>query len=683
MSPVIFHTGKPHQERVATWARQRLADAGGRNYSRSQDQDGVLFADGVGQGKTWEALAAAALILYSLGRQRGQYHVLILCPANLITKWEDELEADSAFRKRLTAWKKKLSKSGDKQVAQCTFNTLTQVLPIRSGAHVRTKLKHRRFQAAPGTYLVSHNLISRRGTGLSALRRQKWDLVIVDEAHNAAARKALSSLQERRRIDNKLLLTATPFQLEPRQLNGVTQNLLRHAPRVLKKPVLRDYIEQLRQFFDGHGAPPPRARVREASDVLRPIIARNQPPAARRTYDVLLMDGATVPLGARLDQLSDERVRSLLEALRTGMVDDAGLRFESAYLEKRFDLALGGRHDYIATTLRRLLSSGIDSTPSPRFEALDRWAKRVFVDDLRDTLEQGQPRKTLVFTSWVGGAQAGEAVRLSTLLAGAFKDAVDVLRGEHPERWNNWHTAGVDRLGRQQTRARKLGHGDAVYDAFSALANDEITAVLVGRHSSVATSIWRWFASRMKSIEEDEKALAAVDDRRSFEARALRRRLNDHRALLSVWSTKRKAGPVARYTGNENRYARDSASTAFREIGPPWVLVASNVGAEGIDLQTYTRRVVHYDLEWNPAKMEQREGRGDRVGRRLREPLQVLYCIVPRTYDERMFHQLVARDRWHGVLLGKAASALADSERDARMVETKALEKARLDLAPQ
>jgi hypothetical protein len=60
--------------------------------------------------------------------------------------------------------------------------------------------------------------------------------------------------------------------------------------------------------------------------------------------------------------------------------------------------------------------------------------------------------------------------------------------------------------------------------------------------------------------------------------------------------------------------------------------------------------------------MEQREGRCDRFGRLLKEPLSILYCLVPRTYDERMFHQLVARDRWHGVLLGKAAAKLASDE---------------------
>jgi superfamily II DNA/RNA helicase len=154
-------------------------------------------------------------------------------------------------------------------------------------------------------------------------------------------------------------------------------------------------------------------------------------------------------------------------------------------------------------------------------------------------------------------------------------------------------------------------------------------------------------------------------------------------SALSPWTNGRMLRSVERYTGSERRSARDRVATAFRELGPPWVLVASNVGAEGIDLHTYTARIVHYDLEWNPAKMEQREGRGDRVGRRLKDKLEILYCLVPRTYDERMFHQLVARDRWHGVLLGKPALQLEDDRIDTPLIDRKRLKRMRLDLAPR
>jgi hypothetical protein len=81
--------------------------------------------------------------------------------------------------------------------------------------------------------------------------------------------------------------------------------------------------------------------------------------------------------------------------------------------------------------------------------------------------------------------------------------------------------------------------------------------------------------------------------------------------------------------------------------------------------------------------MEQREGRGDRVGRQLPDELAILYCLVPRTYDERMFYQLVARDRWHGVLLGKPANQLGDVQTEAPLLDRKLIARMRLDLAPR
>ncbi|MGI6416862.1 MAG: helicase-related protein [Thermoguttaceae bacterium] len=34
----------------------------------------------------------------------------------------------------------------------------------------------------------------------------------------------------------------------------------------------------------------------------------------------------------------------------------------------------------------------------------------------------------------------------------------------------------------------------------------------------------------------------------------------------------------------------------------------------GIDLHRHCRHVVHFDLAWNPAVLEQRTGRADRIG---------------------------------------------------------------------
>ena len=47
---------------------------------------------------------------------------------------------------------------------------------------------------------------------------------------------------------------------------------------------------------------------------------------------------------------------------------------------------------------------------------------------------------------------------------------------------------------------------------------------------------------------------------------------------------------------------------------PVRVLVATDCLSEGVNLQEHYNAVVHYDLPWNPNRLEQREGRVDRFG---------------------------------------------------------------------
>ena len=53
--------------------------------------------------------------------------------------------------------------------------------------------------------------------------------------------------------------------------------------------------------------------------------------------------------------------------------------------------------------------------------------------------------------------------------------------------------------------------------------------------------------------------------------------------------------------------------TEFRERTDVDILLSSEVGSEGLDLQ-FCRVLMNYDLPWNPMKVEQRIGRVDRFG---------------------------------------------------------------------
>lgn len=71
---------------------------------------------------------------------------------------------------------------------------------------------------------------------------------------------------------------------------------------------------------------------------------------------------------------------------------------------------------------------------------------------------------------------------------------------------------------------------------------------------------------------------------------------------------------VRAVTGNEgdSEQRREIVTNLAQE--PVRVLVATDCLSEGVNLQDHYDAVVHYDLPWNPNRLEQREGRVDRFG---------------------------------------------------------------------
>ena len=112
--------------------------------------------------------------------------------------------------------------------------------------------------------------------------------------------------------------------------------------------------------------------------------------------------------------------------------------------------------------------------------------------------------------------------------------------------------------------------------------------------------------------------------------------------------------------GTQNR---DRYFLGFNTPYRPEVLISTSVGQEGIDLHRECRHVIHHDLCWNPATIEQRTGRVDRIGSKVErerlggngEELPTLEIAVPylaATYDERMFEELYRRAQLFEVTLG-------------------------------
>lgn len=77
----------------------------------------------------------------------------------------------------------------------------------------------------------------------------------------------------------------------------------------------------------------------------------------------------------------------------------------------------------------------------------------------------------------------------------------------------------------------------------------------------------------------------------------------------------------------------------------PRVLVATDCLSEGINLQEHFTAVVHYDLPWNPNRLEQREGRVDRFGQTSKKVKAVLLYGKDNPVDAAVLSVLLRKAR--------------------------------------
>lgn len=287
---------------------------------------GVVLADEVGCGKTYEALAVMTLLRED-ARLRGRPfgRVLILCKPSLVAKWSEEISAARAdvgigFPQYLSAdcWRGARSFLERAHV----IDHRARAEDLREGG-MRGILLDGSFHARPGLYIVNQNLLAearRAGqTLLKQIYRTRWDLLIVDEAHHHAKGNQPmllfapdEDLRNYRQgfgegnFGKILALTATPFELAPREIVNLLA-LVRADPRELQltEAALDAYVRHLDRFFDYRCRPPSdelrkakvatlrKLRLRDATgdgaecgleQMLRRYIIRNTKAGERRRY---------------------------------------------------------------------------------------------------------------------------------------------------------------------------------------------------------------------------------------------------------------------------------------------------------------------------------------------------------------------------------------------------------------
>ena len=81
---------------------------------------------------------------------------------------------------------------------------------------------------------------------------------------------------------------------------------------------------------------------------------------------------------------------------------------------------------------------------------------------------------------------------------------------------------------------------------------------------------------------------------------------------------------------------REDVKASFQtspDISPVRILLATDAASEGLDFQNFCSRLIHYEIPWNPNRMEQRNGRVDRHGQKA-DKVQVFH-FVGKGFKER------------------------------------------------
>ncbi len=132
------------------------------------------------------------------------------------------------------------------------------------------------------------------------------------------------------------------------------------------------------------------------------------------------------------------------------------------------------------------------------------------------------------------------------------------------------------------------------------------------------------------------------------------------------------SGSYVTLHGGLSRTQRLKRQEAFEKPGIR-LLLATDAASEGLNLQKHCCRIFHFELPWNPNRLEQRNGRVDRYGQ-TRNPV-IRYLYYPDSPEETVLSQLVdkiermAEDRVStpdilGVLAGESGIARGLTELD-------------------
>jgi SNF2 family DNA or RNA helicase len=549
------------------------------------------LCDEVGLGKTIEA----AMVIKEL-RARGQaQRVLILVPAGLMQQWQFELKTK--------------------------FN---EVFSIYNSGTLRY-LKDQGIENAwmeNNSIIASHTWASWNDERRREIAEVPWDMVVVDEAHHARARRDAGTTRTthlyslvndlvappeaaRRAV---LLITATPLQLEHYELYSLCDML---NPALFSSDA--DFDEHMRSLsglnrtveqLEKEPLPKDEARLAELEEEVEKFLELEEGAGAE------LLRNEPQELGRRLRSL--HRVSEVLIRNRKSVV--GGFQPRRAVT---WDVELSEREQRVHELMDGVFARGFARAKANRENAVG--FQMVILQKLL--------------------ASSSRALKVS-LSKRRERLAAAATRSLTPEE--------AEAALEEDSEAAEVVGGLDDPRAEEIAEFDEIIAELKQIRTDSKAKLLRSNMKRLFGDDPDAKVLIFT------EFRETQTMLQDLLAPLAE---------VRAFHGQLAAKEKDSAVAGFRAGHGPQVMVSTEAGGEGRNFQ-FCHMIVNYDLPWNPMKVEQRIGRVDRIGQE--HPVLIFNFHVKGTIEGRILEVLERRINIFEDAVGGLDPILGEAEADIR-----------------
>jgi hypothetical protein len=575
----------------------------------------LFIADDVGLGKTIEA----GLILRELLLRQKIRRVVIACPPSVVRQWQAEMES--------------------------RFGLLFQVF---DRDFLARKRRERGYGVNPWKthtrFIISHALL-RDETYAAPLR--DWlgefcpgSMLILDEAHNAApasaSRYAIDSHLTRTvrgladRFEHKLFLSATPHNGHSNSFAALLEML--DPQRFCRGVPVRD-----RTLLD-------QVMVRRLKQDLREIQITDFP---ERLILPITIDG----LPAEAPELKLARLLQDYRHLRETRLQDAPKSAQTAALLVLTSLQkrLLSSVEAFARTLRvhRAALERAAQAPATQAPATQTRATQAPATQTRATRERAAIASPRASSGWANGWTHYGLLREAP---GADDDRAELPDAEIEREEDGQVTAAT-------TLASATSDRDSARDAAADPAEvSEAEWTLLAEMGEIAEQA-RWQPDGRIAKLIDWIRTHQCPDLGAAGAEWLPRRVlifteyTDTKRYLetqlrqAIAASNPTGDRLDTFTGGMGDDRREMIKAAFNADPahhPLRILIATDAAREGVNLQNHCADLFHFDVPWNPSRMEQRNGR---IDRKLQRSPQVRchYFYLPQRPEDRVIDVLVRK----------------------------------------